>query len=163
MDAAGLRLDVCLASYSGVAAARHFDLELTLLLPLPRQPQRSHRAHGRSPRRGSSRWRAQWQNERDKLVAVELVAVEHVTVEHVAVEQLAIYAGRTRRRRWWQRRWWRRRWWPFGSRGGARSHWRVGFRSLFLAPMRGPTCKMRTHLTNASRRNPLQTGCLASP
>ena len=48
----------------------------------------------------------QWQNERDKLVAVELVAVEYVTVEHVAVDQLAIYAGRTRRRRWWWRRWW---------------------------------------------------------
>ena len=80
MDAAGLPPDVRLASYSGVAAIRHFALGFTLLLPLPRQPQSSRRAHGRSPRRGSSRWRAQWQNKRDKQVAVE----------HVAVEQLAI-------------------------------------------------------------------------
>ena len=27
----------------------------------------------------------------------------------------------------------------------------------------GPTCKMQTHFSNASRRNPLQTGRLASP
>jgi hypothetical protein len=34
LDAASLRPDICLAKYSGVAAARHFALGFTLLLPL---------------------------------------------------------------------------------------------------------------------------------
>ena len=49
VDAAGVRPDFHLASYSGVATSRHFSLRFTLLLPLPRQVQSSRRMHGRSP------------------------------------------------------------------------------------------------------------------
>jgi hypothetical protein len=89
----------------------------------------------------SSRWRAQWRNERlrRKMVGQSRCSWRRWRWRRCPRGTAA------RRRRWWRRRWWRSGWWWVqwigvwlcgGSRGS----------SVFTyLSLRGPTCKIRPH------------------